>query len=201
MAKSHKSSGRYLYAVIGLLLVVIAGLIAKMYFPFSVANDEVETFKLPEKAVKISECLPFMGEHWVEPDKLPFGPMYVMNGGMLMSLEYMFTPDKFLGEDFVKLPPQEVEKYLKDRNMTWADYFRDYKIVIDLPDLDKKYKSIEIAWSPPHAGLVEPHYDVHVGFEEESDMSDVCPDANVYDSFAPSLLESIRKNNIQIPGE
>src|SRR5687768_13716732 len=43
----------------------------------------------PPGVVRISECVPLMGEHWARPSDLPLGPIYTVDAGRLTSVEYM----------------------------------------------------------------------------------------------------------------
>ena len=43
----------------------------------------------PPGVVRISECVPTMGEHWADPATMPMGPIYTVDKGRLISIEYM----------------------------------------------------------------------------------------------------------------
>ena len=43
----------------------------------------------PPGVVRISECVPLMGEHWARPADLPLGPIYTVDAGRLTSIEFM----------------------------------------------------------------------------------------------------------------
>lgn len=43
----------------------------------------------PPGVVQISPCVPTMGEHWANPATLPMGPIYTVDKGRLISIEYM----------------------------------------------------------------------------------------------------------------
>ena len=43
----------------------------------------------PPGVVQISPCVPTMGEHWADPATMPMGPIYTVDRGRLISIEYM----------------------------------------------------------------------------------------------------------------
>ena len=43
----------------------------------------------PPGVVQISPCIPTMGEHWADPATMPMGPIYTVDKGRLISIEYM----------------------------------------------------------------------------------------------------------------
>jgi len=48
---------------------------------------------LPEEAIKLSDLVPGMGEHWANPAQLPLGPISLVHDEEVIGLEYMWTED------------------------------------------------------------------------------------------------------------
>ncbi|MBI3968943.1 MAG: hypothetical protein HY329_25165 [Chloroflexi bacterium] len=101
----------------------------------------------PAGVIRVSGCVPNMGEHWANPAQLPMGPIYTVDNGRLISIEYM--------------PSQE--------------FFRSGQSVLDLPftyhgtQLPINHANVEFQ-PRGHEGYEVPHYDMHfhvVSFAEE----------------------------------
>jgi hypothetical protein len=207
MAKSYSSSPSRLPVIFAILLLGITLVLGFLLYISKQENKALETslasqsmIPLPENAVKISACLPHMGEHWVEPDALPYGPFYVVHNGEVIGLEYKAEPDKIPGADNVNLSPEEFAKYMQNNQWTFADYLNEFSAHgFDLPN--GNVKNLSVAWSRPHPGFITPHYDFHLYYIDKEELQNVCPDALPEDSLSPEILNNLRDNNLPIPGE
>lgn len=154
--------------------------------------------KLPVNAVKISECVPFEGAHYVEPDKTESGPIYSAYKGKVTSIEYMFKPSAIPGEKGAKLTPAEAEKLIKQHKLTLADLVTANVFEFDL--YDYPYHKFQMNWSDPHPGLPEPHYDVHFFLIDKEERATICPDAKLESVYSEEVMENINKYKIPFPG-
>jgi hypothetical protein len=184
----------------GVFFIIVVLLAGKLYMvstaPKMNKNDQQEV-KIPSDAVKITECLPKMGEHWVEPANIPAGPYYVTYKGKVLALEYMIKPEEIPGEKQARMNLPQFEAYLKENNLTFGDYMSKIQLSMPLPSL--AYKTVHFDWSPAHPGLITPHYDVHFYLVSDEELENVCPDARTQDAYSPEVLEGINKNNIPFP--
>lgn len=204
MAKSTNKSFPVFPLICGILIVVIAGLGYKVY---AMSKDEeqmkaeaaAKVVTLPDDAVKITECIPHEGEHWVQPDKVPNGPYYVTYKGKVMSVEYMLAPDQIPGEKLARSPQAEFTNYIVKNNKTLSDIVNESRIPLSLPATT--YKTVHIGWTAPHAGFLIPHYDIHFDFVTDEELRNVCPDARLQDVYSPEVLKGINQNNIPFPGQ
>ena len=105
----------------------------------------------PEGVVKISECVPTMGEHWARPQDLPTGPLYTVHNGRLISIEYMPAQADFAA------------------GKSWNDLTFRYwgqQLPIEHADIDFLPEG--------HEGFEVPHYDMHfyvVGHQEDREIT------------------------------
>jgi hypothetical protein len=207
MATKSQSNARFpllklLCVVLSITVVVLS---VKLYMSAKAQEEAqkkalaAEELKLPANAVKITECLPHMGEHWVEPSNVPTGPYYVTYKGKVLALEYMIAPTQIPGEVYAKGSFENFEKYLTSNNMTLGEYIKQY--TLSLPLIPKNYKTFHIDWTAPHAGFITPHYDIHFYLVTDEELENVCPDARVQDAYSPEVLQIINKNNIPFPGQ
>lgn len=155
---------------------------------------------LPPDAVKISECVPYMGEHWVQPQNIPGGPYYVVYQGKVVSLEYMFKEEDIPGEKVAKLSFPDYIKYLKDNNYTLAEAIkvndRAYSLLKGY-----EYDSVHIAWTAPHAGFTVPHIDMHIYLIPEAELDNVCPNMTLEQLDSPEVIKTLKEKNIPYPGQ
>lgn len=192
---------------IGELVLILFGFAviavgAFLYFGQSNASDDdeaaVQTVTLPRDAVKVSACLPFQGEHWVALDDIPNGPYYTYYEGKVLGLEYMVDPADIPGEEFAKLPPDQVNAYIAEHGPTFSDVLSTLHLSFDLFDFPINHT--EISWTPPHAAFASPHYDMHYYLVSKEELATVCPDAKLEDNFAPELIEDLQQLNVPLPG-
>jgi hypothetical protein len=105
----------------------------------------------PAGVVKISECVPTMGEHWANPADLPMGPIYTVHDGRLISIEYMPAQADFAA------------------GKSWHDLTFHYwgrPLPIEHADMDFLPEG--------HEGYEVPHYDLHfyvVGHPEDREIT------------------------------
>lgn len=115
----------------------------------SIAQAPGET-KVPEGAIKLSEAVPAMGEHWANPRDLPLGPIYLVWQGKVIGIEYMHTLAMMTP---VPAPPSPTGE------PAW-----NYQIE-GLPLFDQKIDHFTISYMPDgHEGFKVPHYDYHLYF-------------------------------------
>ncbi len=111
-----------------------------------IATLTADTHDLPEGAIQVSECIPNMGFHYIDPDSDPrFGPYYLVNKqGKVIGSEYMFNNSML-----TSIPAGiDLEVLLTDGPVALHGW---------------QYESIDFARSPSgHPGFVEDHLDVHV---------------------------------------
>lgn len=138
--------------VLALLLVML--LLASGPAP-AVAQGPAE-LKLPAGAIKISEAVPAMGEHWANPKDLPLGPIYLVWQGKVIGVEYMFT--------LAMLNASPNRRAAPDSKLT---------LRYDTPNLmlfGQKIDHLTISYMPDgHDGFKVPHYDYHFYFVSPAD--------------------------------
>lgn len=168
--------------------------------PTSTPEEATETkFTIPKNAVKISGCIPHEGSHWVEPQNLSNGPFYVEYNGQLTAIEYMYHEDEIPGKEVAMMAMPQAIKYMQDNKLTLSGYVKMLEEhTITLPDV--KVKDMSIHWTPPHAGLAEPHVDVHLYVVDKAFRETICPEAQMDSTLPPELFEDLRKRGIELPG-
>lgn len=155
---------------------------------------------VPKDAVQISGCLPFMGDHWVELDKLPRGPYYVVYNGKVTALEYMYKLSEIPGHDFSNMSQAESQAYIQKNNVTFAQLMKT--LIPDNIEFPANFtpKFWDIEWSPPHAGLVEPHYDLHFyNVNSKADLRGICPNATLNDALTPGMAAEMKRLGVPLP--
>jgi hypothetical protein len=200
--KKSKSSGPLL-PIIFLLIIIGFGYVIYQWFTIDRELKEMkvkeqqriesETITLPPDAVKTSGCVAHMGEHWARPSDLPFGPIYTVYKGKVISIEYMFKSTDVPGEVLAKGSPEFAMKYMKDNNLSFGDIFRPH-FTFNLNNL--KYKFANLEWTQPHAGFLEPHYDLHFFIISKDELEAVCPNATIQDAQNPDIEHELDKYNI-----
>lgn len=108
---------------------------------------------LPEGTIKISECVPGMGEHWGNPKDLPFGPIYGVMNGKVVFVEVM------------------VDHNLFKNGQSWVN------ILKPLPG--KRINHVDIEFQAQgHEGFPVPHYDIHAYFVTHEEHMNYCLPGN-----------------------
>ncbi len=204
MAKQKKSSFNKGLLILGVGIIVNVAFL--MYHANSLMEEQkkvsessmAKEVNLPSNAVKLSGCVPHMGEHWVDPEQLPKGPIYFTNNGKVIGIEYMISPDDIPNEQLAKAAsPQEAIAYMQQNNLTFADtVFPHY--TRDLKGYDVNFMSLE--WTMPHAGFVAPHYDLHFYFIDKSEVDAICPDSKIENIDTPEIRQRLDELNIPYPG-
>lgn len=195
------------------LSVIIVTLIAGLVFTYqkyqsatleqmasaTLLAEERRLPTLPMGAVKLSECIPHEGEHWVVPKDLPYGPFYSTYNGKVISTEYMFTEDSIPGKEGVNMSFDEVVTFMNHTNLSFSDLVKNSFFGFDL--FDHRYKSFDIHWSAPHAGFDTPHIDVHFFLVDKSELENICPDAKIENVYSEEILKAVDEHNIPFPGK
>lgn len=105
---------------------------------------------MPKDALMISPCVYEMGEHWANPGKLPFGPIYGTYRGKIIFTEIMI--DK---KDFA-------------RGKSWDDVLK--------PLPGHTIDHVDIWYEPKgHEGYPIPHYDLHAFYVPHAEHMAYCP--------------------------
>jgi|Deesub1362A_J573_1020465.scaffolds.fasta_scaffold00005_188 hypothetical protein len=129
----------FIFLSLLLAVILIAGCVT--------SQPEENILALPNEAIKLSEVVPGMGEHWAIPSDLPFGPIYLVHEGKIIGIEYMIHEDE-LESNPITLPSGEV-------------IGRPFI----MSTLGQKINHVELNYLPQgHAGDEEPHYDLHMYF-------------------------------------
>ncbi len=199
---------KFVLAFIIVTYIVLAGVIYEMYrtniqsAALVASNQQVQLPvkkypPLPPDAVKISECIPDMGEHWVRPQDTPSGPYYVVYQGKVVAIEFMFKPEDLPGKASSEMSLPQFEKYMKDNSFTLQDVVRKNEAYFDLYGYE--YERIHMGWSAPHAGLPAPHMDLHAYLIPLAEIQAICPNASIDQVYSPEVIKTIQDRNIPFP--
>jgi len=148
MAK-NKSVIAFLVILI-LILIVIIGIqsISRVTRPTKII--------LPSDTIKVSECVPNMGEHWTNPANLPTGPIYLVDNGKVVGVEYGID-EEGLEKNIVVIAGERVGK------------------PFIIPTQSLKFDHIELNYMPEgHEGEEEPHYDIHMYIISQEEQQKLC---------------------------
>ena len=136
-----------LVAVVVAMLLVVAG-----------CGTTAKTLALPADAVKLTDVIPQMGEHWANPAQLPLGPIYNVYKGEVIGLEYMWSEDMMQEvsiptpagpEEFMALTPLPVGVAVDHIDVTFMEH--------------------------GHEGFEVPHWDMHMYFITQEEKANVMP--------------------------
>lgn len=155
------------------------------------------TLSLPKDAIKLSGCVPYMGEHWAETKNIPTGPYYLIYNNKVLGIEYMFTESEVKGDRVAEKSPAEVGKYMATKNLTFAGLLKSLEMSFPIPAAS--FKEWTISWTPPHAALVASHYDVHMYLIDKKERDTICPDATAEGALPPDLYNELQKRGIAVP--
>lgn len=191
-----------------ILIIFVLNLMYTGYVLRQKASVEAENTKLqlqqagtiptlPVSAVKVSECIPHMGEHWVAPEDIPNGPFYLVSKNKILGLEYMFALDEIPGQLTANMSLPEFIAYMEKNNLSLGDVVKTTSPKYDLHGT--KFTNFSFEWSSPHAGQPKPHYDIHLYLADQKELDLVCPNATVQDAVSPEVIENIQRNNIPFP--
>lgn len=195
-----------LIAVLVITNIITAIAVVYLANPLQNQNSQLTQSKntnkqltLPTDAVKISECIPYEGEHYVQPDKVPHGPIYTVYNGKVVGLEYMFTPDEIPGEKEAKMPIKEAMALIEKNKIPLSELVMVHKFHFDV--MQANIHSFGMNWTMPHSGLDKPHYDLHMFLVDKATSLGICPDAKLENVYSQSVMENIEKYNIPFPKE
>lgn len=203
MAKQKTQSRKNLLIPAIVILVSVVSLLYHMYLidqqkKSDALTAQTKEVKLPSNAVKLSGCVPYMGEHWVDPEALPDGAIYLTHNGKVVGIEFMIDPASIPNEELAKAQsPQEAIAYMQRNNLTFADTVYPH-FTRDLEGYDIKFMSME--WTMPHAGYVAPHYDLHYFLIDKSEVEKICPDSKIENIDTPEIRQRLDELNIPYPG-
>lgn len=113
---------------------------------------------LPEGTIKLSDVVPAMGEHWANPAKLPLGPIYLVNKGNVIGLEYMWT-----------------EAMMKHMSIPTPAGLEEFHLLAELP-VSATINHVDISFMPKgHEGFTEAHWDIHLYFITPAEKNAIKP--------------------------
>ncbi len=193
--KNHKKSSIFSIILVITLLVVSFLLYVKSNEVKELERQNIAeaTIQLPRDAIKLSGCVPFMGEHWAVPEDLPFGPTYLVNNNQVIGIEYMFRMNEIPGEFLANADSVTAQHHLQENNLGLSDIV-EHTFTFPLSNL--KYKFAALDWSAPHAGFVEPHFDMHFYLIDKEEAKTVCPDSTLLDVQSPELEQMLQENSV-----
>jgi hypothetical protein len=105
---------------------------------------------LPKGAVKVSDVVPAMGEHWANPKDLPLGPLYCVYKGKIICIEYMISQADL------------------QAGKSWSDLSG----LKNLPPINHVNMGFE---AKGHEGYEVPHYDMHIYFVSPEVLKTIKP--------------------------
>ena len=131
---------------------------------------EVGKFKEPQKFnppngwFAASPVIPMMGQHYVNRDLMPLGPIILTSSdGTLLGIEYMFTLDMM--DNKTEMSPEGMVNFLQISNL-----------MVRIPDLNIEavVDHIDVEYLPGgHDGFEVPHFDVHIYFVDKSTLAEL----------------------------
>ena len=111
---------------------------------------------IPSDAIKLSECVPNMGEHHANPADMPFGPIYLVDKGKVIGIEYMMHEDELEG------------------NILDIGGHKTGKPIV-MPAFDIAFDHVELNYNPEgHEGDEEAHYDLHMYLVSSEEQAKAC---------------------------
>jgi hypothetical protein len=136
---------------LGLAATGLVMAISVVVAPVSASEEQSDTRPIewtpPPGVVKLTDCEPYMGEHWARREDMPLGPIYTVYKDRLISIEYMPSQKAF-------------EDGKSWQNLTFQ--YRGRPLPINHANVDFMPRG--------HEGYEVPHYDMHfyvVSREEE----------------------------------
>ncbi len=128
----------YILVAVIFLVGIVAGYILTNALPKSTVQNlpvktQTQALTLPKDAEMIETCSNHQGQLYIRPIDIPQGPVYMVNNGKIIGLEYMLAKQSFL----------------------------DGQGVSNLPAMDINVNHVDITYEPDgHAGYNAPHYHV-----------------------------------------
>lgn len=159
------------FGLFGMALLIAFGSVVYFAMGQKKANDEVASLKariqeidsnvhdIPEGAIKLSECVPNMGFHYMEQGVDPkFGPLILVNTkGKVIGYEYMFN-DSMLTE-------------IPDAGIPLEVLLTNGPVLLN----DWQYNSIDFSRATAgHPGFEDDHFDVHLYTVDPEEQKRAC---------------------------
>ncbi len=119
----------------------------------TVSLTDTGKIMLPATAVRIQACADHQGALYVEPQNIPTGPVYMVNGGEVIGIEYMLAQSEFLAG----------------------------KSYSNLSGLGTKVNHTNVGFlSTGHEGYAVPHYHIFLyAVSQDIEQNIICPKSNV----------------------
>ena len=112
---------------------------------------------LPQGYINVSEVIPAMGEHWLNPEN-PAAPVYLIYKGEVIGIEYMYTEDMM---QEVEIPTPEGPEH--------------FNALASLP-VGVEVDHVDVAFmTHGHEGFDVPHWDIHLYFITQAEKATVMP--------------------------
>ncbi len=111
--------------------------------------------EVPEGYIKVSDVIPQMGEHWINP-AVPTAPVYLVYKGEVIGIEPIWTEDMM---QEVPGPPGETIKVLPSIPVG---------VTVD---------HIDVGWMTPgvHPGPPGDHWEMHIYFITQAEKAAITP--------------------------
>ena len=208
-ARKKLQSGFFLPMLLAILVAFVIGFFANMslqksgfankFLSLGLKPDKkTDEITLPSDLVKISGCIPFEGEHFVRAQDIPHGPFYVIHNGKLMAMEYMFELKDIPGEEYAEMTFPQLITHMQSNKLALKDIVNELQTLkFDLPKANYTY--MDIHWTAPHAGVLNPHYDLHLYVAEKEEMNTVCPDSTLQDVLPEDLVKDLINSGVPLP--
>jgi hypothetical protein len=114
------------------------------------------TIGLPSNAAKLSDCIPNMGAHYANPKDMPFGPIYLVDNGKIVGIEYMMSKDE-MEESISTIAGMKVGK------------------TFTMQTMGAKFDHAEINYLPEgHEGDTSQHFDMHMYLVSPQEQQKLC---------------------------
>ncbi len=126
--------------------------------------EHAKVLGLPEGTVPVGSCVPGMGEHWAQPQNLPFGPIYGVMKEKVVFVEIMVSQADFAA------------------GKSWTEALKPLTgHAVDHVDLEFLPKG--------HEGYEVPHYDIHAYFVSHQEHLGNCPAPKPVPKGMPRIKE------------
>ncbi|MEE9201775.1 MAG: hypothetical protein V3U31_01090 [Dehalococcoidia bacterium] len=103
----------------------------QIVFPQAVPSPVATTAPItPWDAIKVTDVIPAMGEHWIVPGGWPWGPTYMMYNRKLIGVEFEFNHDVMRGS---KMVTPEGELFIYDLGLIQVGHTLDHMNIEYLP--------------------------------------------------------------------
>ncbi len=118
--------------------------------------DAVTSFAIPAGYIKVSDVIPAMGEHWINPED-PTAPIYLVYKGEVIGIEPLWTEDML---EEVPGPPGETVKVLPSIPVG---------AIVD---------HIDVGWMTPgvHEGPPVDHWEMHIYLISQEEKAAIAPE-------------------------